>query len=279
MSKHPSAGCYNCGGDHLARDCTQPKGKKCYDCDAIVESIAEHRPLCSKSRKNKSLVNNFSNQANPINKKCYDCGLMVSSIPQHKLECTRLNQAPEKEVNLVDLFILLDVSSSMDMSSANGQSRLDQSKKIIKEIITAADKQDRVSLITFENEAYFKLQLHPVHKVINEIDAVLSKIYAKGQTALYDAIHLAFTKIKNKENKTRIIVLTDGLDNCSKNSLFETEILLSSYPQIEISIIHINGDSSSSSGAYEKLCENRGQYILTNDEDLNQAAYNIFKLK
>ncbi|AYV85434.1 MAG: RING zinc finger-containing protein [Satyrvirus sp.] len=211
----------------------------CYDCGEEVWDLKLHRNMCPKSRKNKSLVTNAMEPKSQLAK-----------------------EAEDKRENEIDIFFLLDVSGSMDGY------KLSESKRVLSDIVNKLDGHDRFSIITFDTDAYLKLKPHPVRKVKREIPETLNRIFAKGGTAMYDAIHLVYDQIKDKSKKSVIIVLTDGEDNSSKKTLQSVFARASEYTNISLNILYISSDNNHLQ-IYKELCEKiKGRYDTTNEKEI-----------
>lgn len=236
--------CYNCGKTgHTKRECYSQSSNliECYDCHEKVQALDDHRKICSKSRKAKSIINS-NKTIEPI------------------LSIKKLNN--QQRLDEVDTFFLLDVSGSMLGN------KLEKAKSVLLQLSDILKHGDRISIISFDTNAYYKLKLHPIKKVSHEIPDILNGIFAEGGTALYDAIHLAVNQIKNKNNKSIIYVLTDGQDNSSKHSYQSTLDLVKEYPNLHLHIIHID-NMSNNIEYYNNLCNvTRGKYYIINDSQI-----------
>jgi Ca-activated chloride channel family protein len=201
--------------------------------------------------------------------KCYDCGAQVQELKEHRVVCPNSRKAKSSLDKLVHkrgqhahqdgktVFILLDVSGSMDGA------RLAAAKIALNDCFDSMEYTDRFAIITFDSSAFFKLKPRPVEQLRrqNELPGILDRIFARGSTALYDAIYIAIEQIHDKTNHNVITVLTDGEDNASKHTLAEVLALLSEFPNISLDIVHIDGQARLP--AYESLVAGgRGQYVI-----------------
>lgn len=178
----------------------------------------------------------------------------------------RLREAAVVVAESTDYYVLLDVSSSM------AGSRLAQAKQALLEIHEKLDDEDRLAVITFDDGAYFKLKprANGQLKRQGEIEVLAERIFAKGATALYDAVWLAIEQVRDKTRRTHLAVLTDGEDNRSKHTLNEVLALVEQYLAITLDIVHItDGDDDTSSEAYTKLAaKGRGKYKKISDGEI-----------
>ena len=124
----------------------------------------------------------------------------------------------------IDLSIALDVSGSMSSIDDNySDSRLTLAKKGLKKLISILDqKNDRVSLLTFNHEIQKLFTLNHKedieNKFLNDIDA----IRANGGTDLLEAVKLAIDNFSSNDtgepNKMkRILCITDAFYEDNNN--------------------------------------------------------------
>ena len=123
----------------------------------------------------------------------------------------------------IDLSIALDVSGSMSSidDSKIGKSRLTLAKEGLKKLISILDERnDRVSLLTFNHEIQKLFTLNCKkdieNKFLNDIDA----IKANGGTDLFASIEAAienFSKETNDNKLRRILCITDAYYSDNNN--------------------------------------------------------------
>lgn len=224
----------------------RPATVRCYDCNQQVAELKPHRKVCPNSRQNRSRV---------------ECTSSSSSF----------NPSYCQYIEVIDFYALIDVSGSMSGV------KLENAKSVLTSFFASMKESDRLAIISFDSEAFFKLQPRPVGQLRrqNELPDILSRIFARGQTALYDAIWLAISQIRDKSRKTLINVLTDGEDNASKHSYGEVLSLVSGYPNITLNIIHID-DSGSRLKLYDDLCQNRGTYLVIKETEIVSVTTRIY---
>ncbi len=289
--------CFNCGSPyHKKRDCTKlsnssrghsSQGGKveCYQCREKVYDLREHKKSCSKNSQNHKSVYNSTVE-------CYDCHQQVVNLKNHRQVCSKSRHAKSAIVNssmlgnvissvtvdylaaarnldTTDFYMLLDVSSSM-----SGH-RLKEAKSALTGIYNTMNENDRISIVSFDTKAYFKLKPRPVGQIRcqNEMPDTLNRIFARGATAIWDAIYMTFNQIQDKFKKTLIIVLTDGEDNSSEHTFDEVSKLIKQYENISLNIVHIDGKSNPQ---YEHLCNGRGEYSIIKEADIVVEVTRIF---
>src|SRR5207249_11585890 len=104
---------------------------------------------------------------------------------------------------------------SLDM---NGSVRYEWGsiKYSTKKFIEHLKPEDKFALVIFDEQARLKMDWG---NSSSRIDAVLSSVYCKGNTALWDAIWLVCTEVfKGVQEKKAVIIMSDGLDNGSSVS-------------------------------------------------------------
>jgi Mg-chelatase subunit ChlD len=156
--------------------------------------------------------------------------------------------------------------------------KLTQAKQAISDLHKEMPPNDRIAVVAFDDGAFFKLRPHPVEMIRRkgEIPGLLDRIFAKGRTALYDAIWIGVEQLYDKSRKTLMLVLTDGEDNSSKHTHQEVLDLLGKYTNIELNIIHIDG-SGVINDKYKELCRDRGTYTVIEETKIVTEVTMIFR--
>lgn len=111
----------------------------------------------------------------------------------------------------VSLGILIDNSGSMrNKRPAVNQAALN--------LVRASNKQDEVFIVNYNDEAYNDQDFT---SDINLLKEGLERVEARGGTAMYDAVVAAADHLAKggKHDKKVLLVVTDGEDNASRNSL------------------------------------------------------------
>jgi len=244
---------------------------ECFNCHRMVSNLKAHKTTCRSG----------ANQR-PATVQCYDCQLQVADLKAHRRDCKNRPQAISSSSQTVvagavtetktlttktvtvaqgvpspskDVYVLLDVSGSMDGS------KLSQAKEGLKNIHEFLREDDRLAILTFDNNAYFKLKPRPNGQVKrqNELPELLDRIFARGGTALYDAIWMAIEQMKDKSRPTLFVVLTDGEDNASKHTLDDVLKLVEAHSQVTLDVVEISTNASSSSNVNYNLLAQRGR--------------------
>ncbi|MEO5936307.1 MAG: VWA domain-containing protein [Terriglobales bacterium] len=143
---------------------------------------------------------------------------VVNDLGRHSFTVYEDGQAQQitsfrREDIPVSLGILIDNSGSMrNKRPAVNQAALN--------LIRASNKQDDVFIVNYNDEAYNDQDFT---SDINLLKEGLEKVEARGGTAMYDAVVAAADHIVKggKHEKKVLLVVTDGEDNASRNSLEE----------------------------------------------------------
>jgi Ca-activated chloride channel family protein len=115
--------------------------------------------------------------------------------------------------------LVIDTSGSMDTDN-----KMENAKAGALEFLSLLGDADTFSLIPFSSRAY-PIGPNMLLKDLRErIQTTVKSLYARGGTALYDSIGLAYDqlvadKVRNADRIAAIVVLTDGADTDSKMSL------------------------------------------------------------
>jgi len=140
--------------------------------------------------------------------------LIALSRPQLGREITRV------QASGVDILLVLDVSRSMlaeDFSiGASRANRLEVTKKVTEQFIRKRPN-DRIGIIAFAGRPYLVSPLTLDHDwLIQNLDRLQIGLVEDG-TAIGSAIASAANRLKDKDAKTKLIVLlTDGDNNAGK---------------------------------------------------------------
>ena len=141
-------------------------------------------------------------------------GEFVKGLPQSSFRVLEDGKPQEitfftQEALPVNIAIVLDISGSV-------LSEWGSIKYATKRFIEHLKQEDRFSLITFNTEFLLKMDWG---RKTDKLDAVLSSIYCKDNTKLWDAISAVSTDgFKGVDGKKAIIIMSDGMDTGSEVS-------------------------------------------------------------
>ena len=118
-----------------------------------------------------------------------------------------------------------DVPVSMGLVIDNSASMFDKRSKVNVAALTfvqTSNPQDEAFVVNF-NEDYYLDTVNDFTSDITEMKDALERIQTRGSTALYDAIIGSLDHLKKAHRDKRVLlVITDGVDDASKNTLAST---------------------------------------------------------
>ncbi len=143
-------------------------------------------------------------------------GKLITGIPQSAFKVLENNveqhiKAFAEDNVPVSMGIVIDNSGSMrDKKASVNEASLG--------LVKASNPQDEVFIIGFNDSAYLDQDFT---SNIKQLEQALDKTETRGGTAMRDAIHLALDHMKKhaKRDKKVLLVITDGADNNSDESL------------------------------------------------------------
>ena len=167
--------------------------------------------------------------------------------------------------------LVMDVSGSMLQAG-----KLRGAKQAALSYIQQMRPSDKAGLITFNTVVKY------VQPLTNDRDALttaINNLNAYEDTAMFDALTKAIQLLKDEPGRKAIIVLTDGLDNVSKNT--PAQVLKAMEPNgLSISTIGLGDPKKSgvNSGLDEKSLQKfseqaGGIYSYANDPDTLKSLY------
>ncbi len=113
--------------------------------------------------------------------------------------------------------LVLDTSGSM-----RANQKMLNAQKGAEEVVHMLGDDDRLSVILFSDRPVWGLKEGPVKEVRSKAISLLHGVLPQGQTAMYDALMLAHDHLQANAQEdmiSAIVVLSDGLDNMSKQKL------------------------------------------------------------
>ena len=143
-------------------------------------------------------------------------GKLITNLPQSAFKVFENNvEQPLK------IFNREDVPVSMGIIIDNSGSMREKRPKVAAaalELIKESNPQDEVFIVDFNDVAYLDA---PFTNNIKKLEQVLDKIDTRGGTAMRDAIGMSidYAKESGKKTKKVLLVITDGNDNTSTETL------------------------------------------------------------
>ena len=131
----------------------------------------------------------------------------------------------DKAEQKLSIFKREDVPVSMGLVIDNSGSMRDKRPRVNAAALTlveASNPQDEAFVVNFNDDFYLDLDKDFTNS-IPELKEALERIDSRGSTALYDAIIGSLDHVKKgSKDKKVLLVVTDGEDNTSHNSLEKT---------------------------------------------------------
>ncbi|HUI76010.1 MAG TPA: VWA domain-containing protein [Candidatus Acidoferrum sp.] len=131
----------------------------------------------------------------------------------------------DKVEQKLSVFKQEDVPVTMGLVIDNSGSMRDKRPRVNEAALTlvqTSNPQDQVFVVNFNDDFYLDLDKDFTNS-IPELKEALERIDARGSTALYDAIIGSLDHLKKgTKDKKVLLVVTDGEDNISRNSLEKT---------------------------------------------------------
>ncbi len=161
-------------------------------------------------------------------------GHLVTDLKQNNFTVTE-NGAPQA----IRVFKREDVPVSIGLVIDNSGSMRNKRAKVTAAalaLVKDSNKDDEVFVVNFNDDAFLDL---PHHKDftnnISEMEEALSRIDARGGTAMRDAVRMSVEHLRDKAHKSKkvLVVVTDGIDNWS---LITLEHLVKGAQQNEVLI-------------------------------------------
>ncbi|MGA9390822.1 MAG: VWA domain-containing protein [Candidatus Sulfotelmatobacter sp.] len=152
----------------------------------------------------------------------------------------------------VELGIVVDNSGSM-------RDKRGQINQAVLNLVHASNPDDQVFVVNFGQRPYLDQDFT---SDVNLLQAALHQVSAKGSTALYDAIVASAVHLENNSrlNKKVLLVITDGQDNMSQETLQEASRQLQQANGPTVYAIGLTGGGLRGSGraALEQLAAGTG---------------------
>src|SRR5437870_4846655 len=146
-----------------------------------------------------------------------DRGRFVDGLKQENFRVLE-----DKSEQKLSVFKREDIPVSMGLVIDNSGSMRDKRPRVNEAAITlveGSNPQDEAFVVNFNDDFYLDLDKDFTSSV-PELKEALERIDSRGSTALYDAIIGSLDHLKKgRKDKKVLLVVTDGEDNASRNSL------------------------------------------------------------
>ena len=178
----------------------------------------EKPPVGAKAEAEQDAVFSSDTRLVPLNVTVTEkSGPLVTNLPQSAFTVLE-NGAPQA----IKIFKSEDVPVSIGLIIDNSGSMRDKRQAVESAtlaLVKSSNPQDEAFVVNFNDEAY--LDTPHLTNDIKILEQALTKINAKGGTAMRDALRMSMDELrkKAKRDKKVLLVVTDGNDNASTETL------------------------------------------------------------
>ncbi len=171
-----------------------------------------------------------------------------------------------------DILLVVDTSGSM------AGDKMTMVKAGIETFLMRILPEDRVGLITFDSQARLVVAMQPLSENRIELQLAVQEMRASGRTALFDALELARQTLEalpppDDDRIQAIVLLSDGADNASRNSLAE---IRNRFDESGISIFPVAYGSDADRQVLEAIAEFARTIVVVGDTgDIAQIFENL----
>lgn len=128
----------------------------------------------------------------------------------------RVNEQVEQTAEGIDIMLLLDVSSSMELEDFK-PNRLHVAKEVAKEFIQGR-VQDRIGLVVFAGDAYSLAPLTTDYKLLREnINSIEFEMIPNDGTAIGSALAVGINRMRDSNAKSKVMILISDGENTAGN--------------------------------------------------------------
>jgi len=182
------------------------------------------------------------------------------------------------EQNPLTAVLLIDKSGSMNYAD-----KMEAARQAAKSFVGLMRPEDTTGVIAFDTQV---TTVQPLTSTKQALIQAIDGIEAKGDTALYDALHAAVAMLEPMGGRRAIIAVTDGMNTAGQHTLSETLTLVSAQ---DISIYTIGlGDPSQGTAAYSGIDEptlqaiaeaSRGYYTYAPEPEELHSLYELLSYR
>jgi Ca-activated chloride channel family protein len=174
-----------------------------------------------------------------------------------------------------NVYLVVDTSGSMA-----GQKLAQTKEALLTFISQIKGDTERVGLITFASSVYAVEELDQLGVNRAQLLSAVGALDASGDTALLDAVDEAYSRLQYLDDSERInaiVVMTDGRENNSYNSLGELTRYVeeSNRTGVPVVIFCIAYGSDADMDTLERIAEASGGQVRTGDVETIRGLYKI----
>jgi Ca-activated chloride channel homolog len=138
------------------------------------------------------------------------CILIALARPQ------KINNIVEQWFEGIDIILLMDISESMQLEDFK-PNRLEAAKEVATNFIKGRN-HDKVGLVVFAGEAYSLSPLTTDYKSLNSfLRDINFNMIPQGGTAIGNAIAVGINRLRESDNKSKVMILLSDGDNTAGN--------------------------------------------------------------
>ncbi len=200
------------------------------------------------------------------------------TITEDMNRCEVINVTPVSTELPFNVGIVFDHSSSMtDEIVRYGYYRyrvtnygpINRAKKAIEKFTTAFSNNDQLALVGFSTRVDI---VRPLTKNRDSLRSLVSKIYANGITAFYDAVDRALELVNEGDGIKVVVALTDGNDNNSRRSL---SAVIKKSLKLKIPVYVVGLGDVDSYPLKRLASETKGQYMFASNSAALGEVYDV----
>lgn len=200
------------------------------------------------------------------------------TITEDMSRCDVLAVTPISNELPFNIGIVFDHSSSMtDEIVRYGHYRyrvtnygpITRAKKAIEKFTTAFSDNDQLALVGFSTRVDI---VRPLTKNRDSLRSLVSKIYANGITAFYDAVDRALDLVNEGNGIKVVVALTDGNDNNSRRSL---SAVIKKSLKLKIPVYVVGLGDVDSYPLKRLASETKGQYMFASNSAALEKVYDV----
>ncbi len=186
----------------------------------------------------------------------------------------RIKAAWHQDRKPANIMLVVDKSGSM-----SDEGKLDQAKRGLKVFFGELSPQDRVGLISFDNQVFGAVGIAPFASNRPRLDQAVDELIPDGETAVYDATDRGLKTVQGLRDSTRInavVTLTDGEDNSSSltpEALASTLARQARSEGLSVRVYTIAYGSGANRGVLRRIARASGGKEFEGDPNDIEAVY------
>lgn len=178
------------------------------------------------------------------------------------------------------LLIILDGSGSMGEKDSSGKIKMNAAKESLRDILNKVDtKKVNISLMAFNHGCGSTKLLVPPTDNINQVINTADKIEPENKTPLAYSLKKAGDFIKAVHQPVKIILITDGIETCNGDPVYQARMLKQKYgADIQLYVIGYGVDTFTKKSLEKIAKAANGEYFdAKNSMSLNEYINKISK--